>query len=353
VSVSDLAVRIAARILPFSLRDRYREQWSADLRDAHEAGLRPMSIAFAALAFAVTLDRPRESRRLPTAEQRIRRSRLAIGLALSAALLSLSMFPRITFGGMTGLVVWDYASFFLTELLNAYAVLAPITALILVRGARARWSVTLLAIATTAPLAAALIDSTAGYGDYFSAGSGAFAAAGIVITVACGLLWHPSGRNVRTSLMGGIAVWVIAAAGIGYAAVMCLTAATPAGFGEGNEAMYADWIAAELQFRALLVQVLWSWAIVAALLGVLVIVFGRRMSDRRALALGVAAVAVSLIGASGVFGFIELGMSGTLSPVLLAPLRLIAQVMLVSVTLVAVGGVRLQRRRPDSELAPA
>lgn len=346
-------VQLAVRLLPVDMRERFREQWLADCRDADEAGLRPMTIAFAALAFAVTLDRPRVSRRLPTAEQRIRRSRLAVGLALSAALLSLSMFPRITFGGLTGLVVWDYASFFIAALLMAYSVLAPITALILVRGARARWSVTLLAIATTAPLAAALIDSSAGYGDYFSAGSGAFAAAAIVIAVACGLLWHPRGRNVRTSLMGGISVWVIAAAGIGYSAVMCLTAATPAGFGEGNEALYADWIAAELQFRALLVQVLWGWAIVAALLGVLVIVFGRRMSDRRALSLGVAAVAVSLLGASGVFGFIELGMSGTLSPVLLDPLRLIAQLLLVTVTLVAVGGVRLRRTRLDSTLAPA
>ena len=351
--IADRIVRFAVRLLPVAARDRYREQWLADCRDAHEAGLRPTTIAFAALAFAVTFDRPLPSRSLPTSAQRTQRSRFAVGLALSGALLALSMFPRITFGGVTGIAVWDFAAFFLAALMLAYAVLAPITALILVRGTRARVSVALLAIATTAPLAAALIDSAAGFGDYFSAGSGAFAIAAILIAIASALLWRPNGRNVRASLLGGVAVWAITAAGVAYGAVSSFSAEMPLSFGEGNEALYAEWLAAELQFKAVVVQVLWGWGIAGVLLGAVAIVIGRHMSARRAGALGIAAVAVSLLGASGVFGFIELGLSDTIAPILLDPLRLIAQVLLVTVTLVAVGGARLRRARPDSTLAPA
>ena len=44
-----MVIRAAARLLPASIRDRYREQWLADARDATEVGLSPASIAFAAL----------------------------------------------------------------------------------------------------------------------------------------------------------------------------------------------------------------------------------------------------------------------------------------------------------------
>jgi hypothetical protein len=348
--IASAVVKLAVRLLPAPMRDRYREQWLADCRDASEAGLRPTNIAFAALAFAVTFDRPLPARSLPTAKQRAQRSRLGIGLALSAALLSLSMFPRISFGGVSDLVVWDYTAFFLSALLIAYAVLAPISALVIVRGSRARLAVVLLAIATTAPLMAAFIDSAAGYGDYFSAGSGAFAVAATLIAVACALLWRPNGRSLRAPLLGGMAVWGISAAGLAYAAFTSIPSSTPPSFGEGNEALYAEWIAAESQFRVLLVQVFWGWAFAGVVLGAFVIVFGRRMSERRAFALGIVAVAFSLLGASGVFGFIELGMFAGIASVLLGPLRLMAQLLLVVVTLVAVGGVRYARR-PASELA--
>lgn len=45
-------VRLAVRLLPATVRERYAEQWAADLRDAPEHGLSPGRIASGALRFA-------------------------------------------------------------------------------------------------------------------------------------------------------------------------------------------------------------------------------------------------------------------------------------------------------------
>ena len=341
-----LLIRAAARTLPASIRDRYREQWLADARDASEAGLRPSSITLAALAFAVTYDRPLPARRVPTAEQRAQRSRLAVGLALSAALLALSQYPRISFVGLTGLVVWDFTSFFLVMLLFAYAVLAPITALILVRGRRRRWAVVLLAMATTAPVLAVLAPSD----DVYLSGLPVFAVATVLIGAACALLWRPSGRSLRAPLIGGLAVVGLTAIGLVYGAQLWSAPIVPS-FGIENTALYDEWIVGELQFKARVLQVLWIWASAGAVLAIVVFLIGRMMTERRATAFAIAIVAISLLAASAVFGFLELG-ADVVPDVLLDPLQLVARVLLASVTLVAVGGVRYLprvRHRHDVE----
>ena len=332
-------IRAAARTLPAAIRDRYREQWLADARDATEAGLRPASIELAALAFAVTYDRPLPSRPVPTAQQQARRSRLALGLAFSAALLALSQYPRIGFVGLTGLVVWDYATFFLTMLLFAYAVLAPVTALVLVRGRRQRWAVVLLAIATTAPVLAVLAQSD----DVYLSGLPVFAVAAVLIGAACALLWRPNGRSLRAPLIGGLTVMALTAIGLVYGVQLWSAPIVPS-FGIENAALYEEWVVGELQFKARVLQVLWVWAIAGAVLGSLVFLIGRMMTERRAAAFSIATVAISLLAASAVFGLLELG-ADVVPDVLLDPLRLIAQVVLVAVTLVSVGGIRLTRVR--------
>jgi len=342
-------VRVAVRLLPARMRDRYREQWGADLRDAAEAGLSPASIALAALTFSASCDRPLPSRPALNAEQRVARSRLAVGLAFSAALLSLSHYPRIGFSGLTSIVVWDYIDFFLGMLLVAYAVLAPIVALVWVRGTRARWAVSLLALATTAPVFAAL--GLGSSDDSYLSGLPVFAVAALLVVAACALLWRPAGSSLRTPIFGTFAVWAVTAAGVIYGAVIAWPARTPLTFGEGNAALYEEWIRLKLQFEALVTQVFWGWAIAGLVLGVLVFAIGRRMSERRAAALGVIAVLISVLGASGVFGLLELGMSGTVPEVLLDPLRLVVQVLLVAVVLIAVGGVRLTRAKVSETVA--
>jgi MFS family permease len=345
-----LLIRAAARTLPAAIRDRYREQWLADARDATEAGLSPSSITLAALAFAVTYDRPLPARRVPTAEQRAQRSRLAVGLALSAALLALSVYPALSLVGRTGVAVWDFFAFFATSMLAVYGVLAPLTALVLVRGARRRWAVVLLAAATTWPLAFML---GVGHSDnIYLNGIWPFAVALALIVGACALLWRPSGTSRWAPLIGAFAVWAVTAAGLVYASVFAWPNRTPLVYGEPTQAYYAEWLRLKNDFEALVNQTFLGWAIAGLVLGVIVLLMGRRMGERAAAALGLGAVAISLLGATGVFGLLELGMGGTIPDPLLDPLRLVAQVLLVSVTLVAVGGVRYLprvRHRHDVE----
>ncbi|CAN5303757.1 hypothetical protein BH11ACT5_BH11ACT5_06470 [soil metagenome] len=58
--MSAFAARIAglaARTLPVGMRERYREEWAADVAAAPEAGILPSRIALGAVVFSLTLDR--------------------------------------------------------------------------------------------------------------------------------------------------------------------------------------------------------------------------------------------------------------------------------------------------------
>jgi hypothetical protein len=54
---ADRAVSLVARTLPPTIRDRYREEWRADVAAAAEAGITPASVAVGAAVFSATLDR--------------------------------------------------------------------------------------------------------------------------------------------------------------------------------------------------------------------------------------------------------------------------------------------------------
>jgi len=49
--------RLAAGTLPAGMRERYREEWAADVAAAPEAGIRPSRVALGAVVFSLTLDR--------------------------------------------------------------------------------------------------------------------------------------------------------------------------------------------------------------------------------------------------------------------------------------------------------
>ncbi|MGB3911199.1 MAG: hypothetical protein WBL06_12075 [Pseudolysinimonas sp.] len=56
-SVAERLVRIAASLLPPLARDRYREEWLADLAGADEAGVAPSGVVVGAFATAATMSR--------------------------------------------------------------------------------------------------------------------------------------------------------------------------------------------------------------------------------------------------------------------------------------------------------
>jgi hypothetical protein len=94
-SLARATVKVAARLLPRDMRDRYREQWLADLRDASEHDIPISQIAIGSLSFAAIVNRPPfPGLRTPTQDGVLRRSRPAVALALSTALLALSQYAN-------------------------------------------------------------------------------------------------------------------------------------------------------------------------------------------------------------------------------------------------------------------
>ena len=341
MSASSLAVGLAARTLPRGIRDQYREQWLADVRDAPEAGMRPSSIAIAAFAFAVQVGRPLPARR---ARDPRRGSRLALGLALSAALLVLTNYAA-PYGSsnLTDNTVYDFSLAFVTALLMAYEVLAPIAALILVRGRRARVAVLLLVAACFATIVQRNIDSGPQAVDnaYLTPGMLAYPVALVLVLIACALVWQPqSERGRAASPFGGLIVGALTALGLVYGlGVWAARPPVPPEFVESVVAFDPGWLQREQQFETSVQSLFWGWTVGCAALGILVFVIGRQLSRRRSLALTLAAVAIVLISASGVVAFAALDAEPT-SSLLVDPLRLAGQALLAATILFAVGGVR-------------
>lgn len=87
--VAERLVRVAARLLPRAVRDRYREEWLADVAGAAELGVSRASVVVGALLTAITISRvdPALSG-LTLGELFTHRVRIAAGLLGSAAVLA-------------------------------------------------------------------------------------------------------------------------------------------------------------------------------------------------------------------------------------------------------------------------
>ena len=87
--VAERLVRVAARLLPRAVRDRYREEWLADVAGAAELGVSRASVVGGALLTAITISRvdPALSG-LTLGELFTHRVRIAAGLLGSAAVLA-------------------------------------------------------------------------------------------------------------------------------------------------------------------------------------------------------------------------------------------------------------------------
>lgn len=200
--MSRAAVALAVRLLPGSLRDRYREQWNADLRDAEEAGIPPLSIATGALAFAATVSRPLPwAGRVATAETMERRAWLAAGLALGAAVLGVTRFASVAgdIGGLTGHTVYDFFVHFVAPgLFMAVPAIAMIYGIIIVATYRAldsrlRTAIMLLVLAALAPTLVSAVGQygreTAFYGSpYLATSNLLFVLAAVAIVWSLALL---------------------------------------------------------------------------------------------------------------------------------------------------------------------
>jgi len=368
MSWSDAAVRVAVGLLPRRLRETYREQWGADLRDADEVGIPRADIARGALAFAVSVDRPvLEGLRSPGEEGVRRRSRLAVALVLSTALLAVTDYANriVSFGSVTNAVQLDFVMFLFGFLNVAFVTLAPLLALAIVSVTRAtpsrvRAGVWLLALASTAPLVQQRIDqySLAIDNIFLSLGSIAYPVAAVLILVGVATLWRavapaprgmtttPFARRFATAAIGALVVWGLSAVGLN-AAIQHWAAREPMVFGMDitpmSQALYDEWLMLNTSFEQLVNGVFLWGGIGGAALGVVIIVVGlrSRSSTGTVIAMTIAAVCVLLIALAALYSFLTLGTSSFLSPARPDILALVGRIGLAGVVLVAVAELRL------------
>jgi hypothetical protein len=346
------------------MRARYREQWLADLADAGEAGMRPTQIAIGALAFVATYDRPLRVR----AVNLQRRSRLASGLSLSAALVAVSMYASIvSAGGLTGNGVYDYASFIASALLVVYVVLAPLVAVVIVsvtRGIsyRVRLAVWLLAAACLSPIAHGAIDSTLSSWDniYLTPGATGYVVGALFIVVAAFLLWRefsPATRPTAKSrgFVSAAAVITVGALGLAYVANLWFARSplrpSTAGL-EEHEYLTPEWFANEAAAER---WVSGTWLATAVFVAaVAMILAAARFAARPTVfastwfALGVGFAVMIILAA--LFSFVDLMLSLFDSSFYAGALSTIGRWGLVFTVLFSLGGLRLARRPAEASV---
>jgi len=92
VSAVESLVRGIAATLPAGVRERYREEWRADLDAATDAGIRPRSIVAGALGVAMSIDREQPaSSGVPAGRLAVRRLRVVLAAGTTALLMLIAM----------------------------------------------------------------------------------------------------------------------------------------------------------------------------------------------------------------------------------------------------------------------
>jgi hypothetical protein len=311
-------VRLVAGTLPSGLRDRYREQWLADVRDGAAAGVSVSSIVLASLVFAATVDRASTptARRVPTAAVAARRSRHAVALAVGGVIVTATATTGATRGGsLSANGGADFVRFFAIALLEGYSVLAPAAAVVLIvatRGmrARVRLAVVLLAASVVLMRWGWVVENSAqagGLGQWLTYGAAVTLCAG-ALALLVGCVWPTVGRA-----KAGRAAARRAAAGdrVGHATVVILSLAAVSTVGVANLLAWlpADVIAAASGVTAavrpgapgMLLALTFGWLIGVAVLAAVVIVVpqstGRTPRSAAVALIGVAVATNGIVAA--------------------------------------------------------
>jgi hypothetical protein len=352
-AVARAIVKASARTLPVSMRDRYREQWLADVRDATEAGVSVGGIARGAVAFTMTAHHPTPQRPKLDQDGITGRQRLALGFSLASALLALSYYAAtVGYGSVSENTTYDFVAFIETATLSLFGILAPIAAIAILAATpgtapRVRWAVALFVLASLASVTSGVINdrSSAIENVYLTPGALAYLIGFVFVAVGCALVWRRTGQRSRAApVIGSLVIWVVAALGLAYA-VGAWAQRLPLVWGpRADPAYYDEWVSLKESFEQLVDSLFWIWAVVGVVLGVIVIVVGHYLSRRHAIALTVGVLGVELLGLSMALGFLELGQSQTVPHALIEQLRLAGQFTIAGVALVVVGGIRYERR---------
>jgi hypothetical protein len=360
---AELVVRLAARLLPSPMRETYREQWLADLRDAPELELRPSEIAAGSLAFALAAPRTRDARR--RSPNVVGRSRLASALALSAAVLCMSDQLGAGSQSLTSNDLYNLIVFLGTAFLYLYMLVAPIAAAILVtvtRGvpARIRVAVALFIIASLAGAAHAGLNGirrSAPLGTIALVEDVAlFAAAAVLLGAGCALIARrtmPPTISTRSPLVGLVSVVIaLLTLGLGLANVLSLRAQLHAADTKFVQDVLvanhtADAMAMLAQSNQATIAAIAVWG-VTALIASIAVGWLAYLRPQHAVARGLALLFAMMISHAALLTFVWLNSFGGPGVHLTVPeavLLVVGRWGLVAVILYAVGGLRLARVR--------
>lgn len=123
-------VRLAARLLPAHVRDRYREEWMADLAGARELGIPTSSIAIGALLFSATIDRSApEISGIPLSIAARIHARRGTALLLSAGVLAAGAYVSGAQGSVSHPTLTETLVSLLTAVIPIVAALAAVAGL--------------------------------------------------------------------------------------------------------------------------------------------------------------------------------------------------------------------------------
>jgi hypothetical protein len=363
-SAARAVVAVSASTLPRTIRGRYHEQWLADLRDAEEVGLNRGQIALAAVAFAVTASRPWPERRVLEATEIQRRSRLAQGLALGAALLGLSQYATIIpstdlSGGFDLGIAPAPPVAILGAALAIFAALAPVLAVLLsatTRGIarRTRVAVLLLAVASGAPIVQYAIDGPHPEpGLYLSAGACAYLVGAVFTAIALGLLGRRrhdgSRRSLRVTIMaigGGMLIAAAAAAGGVVAATAWANRAplvwatnSATGPASASNAYYLQWLVLKQRFESMMAASFVWWIVAGIALGVCVLVVSivARFSARSTWGLTAVILCGVLIADGALLILDDAGENGTVALPPVQVLLVFARCAIAAAAVIALG----------------
>lgn len=341
-------IRVAVALLPVTMRERYREQWLADLRDAPDAGIPRSQIAWGALAFAMAA--PRRWPALPALD-RARTARIAFALALTSALLGLTRYPGYEIGANV-LSVWSPLRFGIDAVMLVVEVLGPIVATVLtVRGRELpgaeRLAVGLLVLASAAPLAPLLL----GWGGdlYFYPGALAFAVAVVLVVVALVVRTGRAPTTRRPAAPGLVALAASTVAALGslglFGAVSAWAGRVPLVTDYAPDSPgYTEWVDLKTAFEARVDGAFVVSALVVLLLVAGVVAVGA-LGLRPGLGMSTAtAVLVVVLGYAQLSQFLELGTptaAAVIAPTLLITATRIA---LIATVFVGVDGIRRRRQ---------
>jgi hypothetical protein len=357
-------VGVAVALLPKDARDRYREQWESDLRDAASLGIRESEIASGALALAARFPRP-----LPT-WIRATPPRVSFALALSTALIVLSQFASLipVSDGITTTISGSIAS---TPLI-AWVVLIPVVAFIMIlaarrASARERAAVILLVGATYLPFLRPAIDSLAPWqwDGWLTFGTYAYLGSAILVVVALISVWREysllqpvagAAHRTRTIVLSSIAALTVG----GLVALCSLNESASWNsrrmavwvdpLTTANRADYNQWLTGWAQGEDLTVHLLSIWLVVGMIVAAGIVLFGfsRRATLARIIILAAGVCSFALISFGGLIMFLQIESFTVVATVPVDAVMFGGRLGLLVVTMAAVGGLGARRASTGS-----